>query len=61
MKKRLALFLFSVGLGASAMAAHMDELACREYCAIERATCEANDEGLCWQKERNCYMECMHY
>lgn len=61
MNRKIAMFLFAIGLAATASAAHMDDFACREYCAIERQTCEAEAAGNnCLLVERQCLMECRH-
>lgn len=61
MNRKIAMFLFAIGLAATASAAHMDDFACREYCALERQTCEAEAAGNnCLLVERNCLMECRH-
>ena len=55
------MFLFAIGLAATASAAHMDDFACREYCALERQTCETEAAGNnCLLVERQCLMECRH-
>jgi len=60
MNRKIAMFLFAVGLAATASAAHMDDFACREYCALERQTCETEGAGGCLLVERQCLMECRH-
>ncbi len=60
MNRKIALFLFSLGLAATASATHMDDLACREYCAFERKNCEAGGAADCMVVERQCLMECRH-
>ncbi|HAV38446.1 MAG TPA: hypothetical protein DCX52_19200 [Massilia sp.] len=61
MNRKIALFLFTLGLAATASATHMDDLACREYCAFERKNCEAEAAGNnCLLVERTCLMECRH-
>ena len=62
MNRKLALFLFSLGLATSAAAdGRMDEFACREWCQTVEDECRANGEGNCALRERQCYMECMAY
>lgn len=60
MNRKIALFLFSLGLAATASATHMDDFACREYCALERQTCQAEGGTNCQLVERQCLMECRH-
>ncbi len=60
MNRKIAIFLFAVALAATASAAHMDDFACREYCALERQTCETEGAGGCLLVERQCLMECRH-
>lgn len=60
MNRKIAMFLFAIGLAASANAAHMDDFACREYCEMEYKTCKAEGNTGCEVIERTCYMECTH-
>lgn len=60
MNRKIAMFLFAIGLAASASATHMDDFACREYCASERQTCQAQGGTECQIAERQCLMECRH-
>lgn len=60
MNRKIALFLFAIGLAASAGAAHMDDFACREYCALEYKTCKDEGRSGCEIIERTCYSECIH-
>ncbi|XYJ12511.1 hypothetical protein ACSUZJ_11130 [Telluria sp. B2] len=60
MNQKIAMFLFAIGLAASARARHMDDFACREYCASERQTCRAEGGAGCQLAERQCLIECRH-
>ena len=61
MKRKIAMFLFAVGLAATASATHMDDYACSQYCTLERKACEAEGAGECRLVERQCLQDCHHY
>ena len=65
MNRKIAMFLFAIGLAASASAGHlgygyMDETACREYCEMQYKNCEAEGGADCHYAQFGCWSDCMH-
>lgn len=63
MNRKIAMFLFAIGLAASASAGHMgymDEIACREYCEMEYKNCVADKGTECHLVQIRCWNDCMH-